>query len=219
MSNLFVASTPTKFVFRSLRFGRFDSIRFDLVGEEEEKARPAPPHPAEPPPVKKEKPPSPAEKRRVSFAEQVDVIEESPRSFTDPPLPALPAAKETSVDEMDPRLRMTIVKELSRDAGVPIRPPSRRSFMYNRQVSNYSIPTEQKRSFEWVELARLIGIHESDIEDWLSQTLQYPAGRVLSSWCRSSSPSPTVADLHRLMVSHELHRHDLANEIEQIYAL
>jgi len=36
---------------------------------------------------------------------------------------------------------------------------------------------------EWVELARLIGIDESEIDHWLSQNLQYPAGRVLSAWC------------------------------------
>lgn len=194
-----------------------------LVGvekEEEEEERTIEPA------VKREKATSPIEKRKVSFSEQINVIEESPRSFvasstTTEPFQTrkFPLAKETLVDQMDPNLRMTIVKELSKDAHVPIRPLSRRSFMYNRQVNNnYSIPVEQKRSFAWVEFARLIGIHESDIEHWLSQTLQYPAGRVLSSWCRSNSPSPTVADLHRLMTSNELHRNDLANEIEQIYS-
>lgn len=72
---------------------------------------------------------------------------------------------------------------------------------------------------EWVELARLVGIDEAEIEHWASQNLQYPAGRVISSWCNSESAQPTVADLHSLITSNELNRHDLARYIETMYII
>ncbi len=72
---------------------------------------------------------------------------------------------------------------------------------------------------EWVELARLIGIDEPEIEHWLSQNLQYPAGRVLSAWCNYVSTAPTVAELHSLVSSNELNRQDLARYIETMYII
>ena len=75
----------------------------------------------------------------------------------------------------------------------------------------------RKKQPEWVNLARLIGIDESEIDHWLSQSLQYPAGRVLSTWCNCTSPSPTVAQLHSLVSSNELNRLDLARNIETMY--
>lgn len=75
----------------------------------------------------------------------------------------------------------------------------------------------RKKTPEWVMLARLIGIDEPEIDHWLSQSLQYPAGRVLSTWCNSTTPLPTVAELHLLLSSNELNRLDLARQIESIY--
>ena len=72
---------------------------------------------------------------------------------------------------------------------------------------------------EWVELARLIGIDESEIDHWLSQNLQYPAGRVISAWCNYASPPPTVAELYTLVSSKELNRPDLARYIETMYII
>ncbi len=72
---------------------------------------------------------------------------------------------------------------------------------------------------EWVELARLIGIDESEIDHWLSQNLQYPAGRVISAWCNYASPPPTVAELHSLVSSNEVNRPDLARYIETMYTI
>ncbi len=73
------------------------------------------------------------------------------------------------------------------------------------------------RSPKWIELARLIGVDESEIDHWLSQSLQYPAGRVISTWCNTTTPSPTVAELHSLVSSNELNRLDLAHHIEAMY--
>ena len=75
----------------------------------------------------------------------------------------------------------------------------------------------RKKHPEWVSLAQLIGIDQSEIDHWLSQSLQYPASRVLSTWCNSTSPSPTVAQLHFLISSNQLNRVDLAREIETMY--
>jgi uncharacterized caspase-like protein len=86
------------------------------------------------------------------------------------------------------------------------------SISYQKQQNR-----SRKRSPEWVELARLIRIDESEIDHWLSQSLQYPAGRVISTWCNSTSPSPTVAELHSLISSNELNRLDLAHQIETMY--
>ena len=77
----------------------------------------------------------------------------------------------------------------------------------------------QSESPEWVELARMIGIDESEIDHWLSQNLQYPAGRVISAWCNYASPPPTVAELYILVSSKELNRPDLARYIETMYII
>lgn len=75
----------------------------------------------------------------------------------------------------------------------------------------------RRRYPEWVSLAQLIGIDQSEIDHWLSQSLQYPASRVLSTWCNCTSPSPTVGQLHSLISSTQLNRIDLAREIETMY--
>ncbi|CAF3496379.1 unnamed protein product [Rotaria sp. Silwood1] len=172
-------------------------------------------------------------KRTVLFANEVNIINDdkeidnqqinnndqlkqkllSPKSH-------LPLASETLVDKMDSNLRMLIIKELSKDNYVQ-RPPSRRSSHYNTNIDDYNSYQQshrlQNRSPEWVELARLIGIDESEIDHWLSQSLQYPAGRVISTWCNSISPSPTVAQLHSILSTNKLNRLDLAHHIETMY--
>ncbi len=137
----------------------------------------------------------------------------------------LPLASEVLVNKMDSNLRMLIIKELSK-SGHAERPLSRMSKLNNnesnsrqqhrRQPSRSSLMNE---SPEWVELARLIGIDESEIDHWLSQNLQYPAGRVISAWCNYASPPPTVAELHSLVSSNELNRLDLARYIETMYII
>lgn len=94
--------------------------------------------------------------------------------------------------------------------------PNDGSSSRRRQPSRTSPLNE---SPEWVELARLIGIDESEIDHWLSQNLQYPAGRVISAWCNYASPPPTVAELHSLVSSNELNRPDLARYIETMYII
>jgi hypothetical protein len=186
-------------------------------------------------------------KRNVSFADQVDVIiddseideqetkvENQPKEKPLPPKPRFPLASETLVEKMDPNLRMLIVKELSKDSQNP-KPPSRKGnnsfllpFIFSLNIGSAHSPTSndsntppqyrsRKKFLEWVSLARLVGINESEIDHWLSQSLQYPAGRVLSTWCNCTSPSPTVAQLHSLVSSNELNRLDLARQIETIY--
>lgn len=90
------------------------------------------------------------------------------------------------------------------------------SRQHRRQRSKTSSSNE---SPEWVELARLVGIDESEIDHWLSQNLQYPAGRVISAWCNYASPPPTVAELHSLVSSKELNRSDLGRYIETMYII
>jgi len=133
----------------------------------------------------------------------------------------LPLANEILVNKMDSNLRMLIIKELSKN-GHTERPLSRMSKL-NAQHSNsrlqsarFSSPTQ---SPEWVELARLIGIDEDEIDHWLSQNLQYPAGRVISAWCNYASPPPTVAEFHSILSSNELNRPDLARYIETMYTI
>ncbi|CAF2524841.1 unnamed protein product [Rotaria sp. Silwood2] len=132
----------------------------------------------------------------------------------------LPLASNTLVDNMDSNLRMLIIKELSKDNYIQ-RPPSRRSSHYSTNINDLNSGQHQNRSrdssSEWVELARLIGIDESEIDHWLSQSLQYPAGRVISTWCNSTSPSPTVAQLHSFLSTQKLNRLDLAHQIETMY--
>lgn len=93
--------------------------------------------------------------------------------------------------------------------------------------SNYGINSSNRKvrrspseeTPEWIELARLIGIDESEIDHWASQNLQYPAGRVISAWCNYGSPAPTVAELHTVLTSKELRRADLARYIETMYII
>lgn len=140
----------------------------------------------------------------------------------------LPFAKDVLVNKMDSNLRMLIIKELSKN-GYTEQPLSRMSSAYggsqhsgesrsrnrNRSRSN----GQEDASLEWVEVARLIGIDESEIDHWLSQNLQYPAGRVISAWCNYASPPPTVAELHSILSSKELNRNDLARYIETMYII
>ncbi|CAF3728380.1 unnamed protein product [Rotaria socialis] len=139
----------------------------------------------------------------------------------------LPLASEVLVNKMDSNLRMLIIKELSK-SGHNERPLSRMSSAYGNNNNNDSSSRQQHRrqksknassseSPEWVEFARLIGIDESEIEHWLSQNLQYPAGRVISAWCNYATPPPTVSELHSLVSSKELNRPDLARYIETMY--
>ncbi|CAF0849772.1 unnamed protein product [Rotaria sordida] len=139
----------------------------------------------------------------------------------------LPLASEVLVNKMDSNLRMLIIKELSK-SGHNERPLSRMSSAYGSNSSDSSSRQQFRRqstssssngSSEWVELARLIGIDESEIDHWLSQNLQYPAGRVISAWCNYASPQPTVAELHSLVSSKELNRPDLARYIETMYII
>ncbi|CAF1426208.1 unnamed protein product [Adineta steineri] len=140
----------------------------------------------------------------------------------------LPLASEVTVNKMDPNLRMLIIKELSRSGHVE-RPLSRMSSARPINTQNVKVNSRQQQrqqienvpvtiSPEWVELARLVGVDEPEIDHWLSQNLQYPAGRVISAWCNSSS-TPTVAKLHSLLTSNELNRHDLARYIETMYII
>ncbi|CAF2485809.1 unnamed protein product [Rotaria sp. Silwood2] len=140
----------------------------------------------------------------------------------------LPLANEVLVNKMDSNLRMLIIKELSK-TGHNERPLSRMSSAYGNNNSDSNSRQHHRRqqlkstsssdSPEWVELARLIGIDESEIDHWLSQNLQYPAGRVISAWCNYASPPPTVAELHSLVLSKELNRPDLARYIETMYII
>ena len=177
-------------------------------------------------------------KRNVSFAEEVNVfydnkdfdqqVQQPVKEKILPSKPRLPLANEISVDQMDSNLRMLIVKELSKDSQV-FQPASRKSssilsFIPSLPlcIGSHSRETSQpvrirKKYPEWVSLAQLIGIDPPEIDHWLSQSLQYPASRVLSTWCNSISPSPTVAQLHSLISSNELNRIDLAREIETMY--
>lgn len=87
---------------------------------------------------------------------------------------------------------------------------------FNAQRQQYQL---RRRSPDWVVLARLIKIDESEIDHWLSQSLQYPAGRVLSTWCNSAFHSPNVAELHSVLSAKDLNRVDLARQIEFMYTV
>ena len=152
-----------------------------------------------------------------------------------------PLANEVPVNKMDSNLRMLIIKEISK-SGHNERPISRMSSLRDNIIlghhhhcsfsgSNYtgsaSSDNQSRRRTrrsseetpEWIELARLIGIDESEIDHWSSQNLQYPAGRVISAWCNYASPAPTVAELHTVLSSKELRRADLARYIETMYII
>ena len=138
----------------------------------------------------------------------------------------LPSAREVLVNKMDSNLRMLIIKELSK-SGHSERPLSRMSKLHNYESnSGQQVRRQSSRSStidestpEWVELARLIGIDESEIDHWSSQNLQYPAGRVISAWCNYASPPPTVGELYSLVTSNEINRPDLARYIETMYII
>ncbi len=141
--------------------------------------------------------------------------------YTLPSKYRLPLASEVLVNKMDSNLRMLVIKELSK-SGHAERPLSRMSKLNNNESNSRRQPSRASslnESPEWVELARLIGIDESEIDHWLSQNLQYPAGRVISAWCNYASPPPTVAELHSLVSSNELNRPDLARYIETMYII
>jgi hypothetical protein len=91
--------------------------------------------------------------------------------------------------------------------------------IYSTNTNHLNSYQQQNQSFKWVEFARLIGINESEIEHWLSQSLQYPASRVISTWCNCTSPPPTVAELHSIILSNKLNRVDLAHYIETMYSI
>lgn len=140
----------------------------------------------------------------------------------------LPPAGDVLVNKMDSNLRMLIIKELSK-SGHSERPLSRMSKLHNYESNSSRQQTRRQQSSrsstidestpEWVELARLIGIDESEIDHWSSQNLQYPAGRVISAWCNYASPPPTVAELYSLVTSNEINRPDLARYIETMYTI
>jgi hypothetical protein len=146
----------------------------------------------------------------------------SPSRFHLPSKYRLPLASEVLVNKMDSNLRMLVIKELSK-SGHAERPLSRMSKLNNNETNSRQRQSSRSSSMnespEWVELARLIGVDESEIDHWLSQNLQYPAGRVISAWCNYASPPPTVAELHSLVSSNELNRPDLARYIETMYII
>ena len=153
-----------------------------------------------------------------------------------------PLGSDVSVNKMDANLRMLIIKELSKN-GHADSPFSRMSeFFVEPSTSSFDRSaivgstdpnplTRESReamrartnltneSSDWVKLARLIGIDQSEIDHWLSQNLQYPAGRVLSAWSNCSSVPLTVARLHSLVSSDEVNRPDLARYIETVYII
>ncbi|CAF1968981.1 unnamed protein product [Rotaria magnacalcarata] len=174
-------------------------------------------------------------KRTVLFATEVRIINDNEdishqqiknddqsktRLFS--PKPILSLASHILIDNMDSDLRMLIIKELSKDNFYQ-RPPSKMSFNYTRNNDDFRSYQENYRSQnrlpEWVVLARLIGVDEPEIDHWSSQNLQYPAGRVISTWCNSTSPPPTVAQLYFLLSTNQLNRLDLARHIETMYRI
>ena len=152
----------------------------------------------------------------------------------------LPEAKEILVNKMDSNLRMLIIKELSKN-GYTEQPLSRmsQSFIFSLVERFDVLPlgsaysgesgsrlrhrprssAQNDATPEWIELARLIGIDDSEIDHWSSQNLQYPAGRVISAWCNYAVPPPTVAELYSVLSSKELNRPDLARYIETMYII
>jgi hypothetical protein len=72
------------------------------------------------------------------------------------------------VKELEPTLKMIIIKELS---------------------------AEKVDGNDWRMFARRIDMNESDITEWAKLKLQYPMARVMSFW--SSRPEASVRLLHR----------------------
>ncbi len=75
---------------------------------------------------------------------------------------------ETSVRDLEPTLKMIIIKELS---------------------------AEKVDGNDWRMFAKRIDMNENDIKEWSALKLQYPMARVMSFW--SSRPEATVRLLHR----------------------
>lgn len=95
---------------------------------------------------------------------------------------------ETPVKDLEPTLKMIIIKELS---------------------------VEKLDGNDWKMFAHKIGINESDIEEWKSLKLQYPMARVLSFW--SSRSDATTRLLHRHLNSPCFNYSSLAKRIENFY--
>lgn len=95
---------------------------------------------------------------------------------------------ETPVKDLEPTLKMIIIKELSVD---------------------------KVDGNDWKMFARKIGISENEIEEWKSLKLQYPMARVLSFW--SGRPDATARLLHRHLISSCFNYSSLAKRIENFY--
>jgi hypothetical protein len=95
---------------------------------------------------------------------------------------------ETPVKDLEPTLKMVIIKELS---------------------------IEKVDGNDWRMFAKRIGISENEIQNWCSLKLQYPMARVLSFW--SSRPEATARILHRLLSSSCFNYSALAKRIENFY--
>ncbi|CAF0737625.1 unnamed protein product [Brachionus calyciflorus] len=95
---------------------------------------------------------------------------------------------ETSVRELEPTLKLIIIKELS---------------------------VEKLDGKDWRTFALRVGITENEVKDWISLKLQYPMARVLSFW--SSKPDATVRLLHRHLNAPCFNYGALAKRIENFY--
>jgi len=52
----------------------------------------------------------------------------------------------------------------------------------------------------WITLAQRVGLPQATIDEWLSEKLLNPAGRVLDAWI-DTCPTATVRLLHRHLMS------------------
>lgn len=95
---------------------------------------------------------------------------------------------ETPVKDLEPTLKMIIIKELS---------------------------VQKVDGNDWRQFARRIGISEFDITEWSSLKLQYPMARVLSFW--SSRSDSTTRLLHRHLNAPCFNYSILAKRIENFY--
>lgn len=95
---------------------------------------------------------------------------------------------ETPVKDLEPTLKMIIIKELS---------------------------MEKLDGNDWRMFAKRIGISDSEIKEWELLKLQYPMARVLSFW--SSRPEATTRLLHRHLNASCFHYMVLAKRIENFY--
>jgi hypothetical protein len=95
---------------------------------------------------------------------------------------------ETPVKDLEPTLKMIIIKELS---------------------------VEKVDGNDWRLFARKIGISDHEIDEWKKLQLQYPMARVLSFW--SSRSDATTRLLHRHLNSPQFNYGSLAKRIENFY--